>query len=313
MRLAQERTVMRVIDRNHIIKVLDVEKAYEMQKRGFVAFSHGKLIQPPVAHLELTEGSLHIKYGMIKEDESFVVKHATGFYNNWQKGLAPGDGFLAVFCAKTGMLQAILLDEGYLTNLRTALAARVCTEVLACKNIERVGVVGTGVQARMAVKQQALVSGCHNISVWGRSRRGIASYQEDMEKAGFKIHVEADPCTLLETSDLIITCTPAKKPLLKKIPHVKAKLIIALGADEKGKQELDSALLEVSSRIVVDQANQCARIGELQHAKIPEDKIHSLGQMINSEPTCYEGLTIVDLTGIAVQDIQIAKAVLMQL
>ncbi|MFK7823124.1 MAG: hypothetical protein AB8G05_03145 [Oligoflexales bacterium] len=299
---------MRIINYSEILDSLNQEDAYRLQKDGFIAFAGGRLIQPPVAHLELANGSLHIKYGMLKGDSDFVVKHATGFGNNSIKGIPTGDGFLATFCANTGILNTIVLDRGFLTNLRTAFAVRLCAEHFAPKSTQSVGIVGMGNQARLSIEQQAIATGCRNIYVWGRNRSRLEEYRKDMENSGFTVSIAESPEVLLKKTDLIITSTSSKRPLLHYTAGMKTKLIIAVGADENGKQELDSKLIDYSDRVIGDDPAQCLRIGELQHSNFNENQIFSLGRLLREASPTEAGLTIVDLTGLAIQDIQMVKS-----
>ena len=301
---------MQVINHSEIANFLDQEEAYRLQKEGFIAFAKGDVIQPPVAHLELDKGSLHIKYGMLKGDHHFVIKHATGFSGNWARGLATGDGFLCVFCAETGVLKSILLDQGFLTDLRTAIAVRISAEYFAPRSVSCVGVLGTGVQARLSAEQQAIATGCKSILVWGRNKHRVAAYQQDMEAKGFLVSIAESPDELLKKADLVITSASSRTPLLGSSGDVKTKLIVAVGCDEKGKQELDPQLFSLSCRVIGDNPSQCLQIGELQHSSFDESGVLTLGSMLHEPSPSELGLTIVDLTGLAVQDIQMANCIM---
>ena len=299
---------MKIIHRDDIARSLDINTAYDLQKKGFLALAAGQVIQPPVAHLELPEGSLHMKYGMIAGDDQFVVKHATGFSGNWKLGLPTGDGCIVTFCAKTGALRSILMDQGYLSDLRTALAVRLCAEHFAPECVRKLGVIGTGAQARLAAEQQAHVTGCKDIVVWGRSSERVQAYCRDMTEAGFRVMAATSAQDLLTETDVIVSATSSKTALLQHQPDIHTKLIIAVGADEFGKQELDPNLVHSAARIIADDPDQCLRIGELQHANPSTLSIEALGSALH-KPGSIDGLTIVDLTGLAVQDIQAAKAI----
>ena len=301
---------MRLIELEEIQETLDLEKAYAMQKEGFRAFAAGKLIQPPVAHLNLPEGSLHIKFGMIQGDSHFVVKQATGFSKNWKQGLRTGDGFLSVFCAQTGRLTALILDQSYLTDLRTAFAVRIAVEKWAPPTVSSVGVLGTGTQARLAVQQQALATGCRNILVWGRHPERLRTYKDEMERDGFHVIPVETPIELLEQSDIVLTTCSSREPLLPFSENLRAQLIVAVGADEAGKQELDTRLSNSAKRVIADSPEQCLQIGELQHAHFRVEEIVPLGAALDEPVTPVSGLTLVDLTGLAVQDIQMVNAII---
>ena len=140
-----------------IYKLDEIKKAVaplaliKSQEDGFVAYCEGRVVIPPVGYLHFEEpaGDCHIKYGYIKNDNYFVVKIATGFYQNPDLGLPVGNGMMALFSQRTGNLAALLLDQGYLTDMRTAAAGAVTAKYLAPRRINRIGIIGTGVQARL--------------------------------------------------------------------------------------------------------------------------------------------------------------------
>jgi ornithine cyclodeaminase len=92
---------------------------------------------------------VHIKYGAISGDEYFVIKIASGFYDNIKLNLPTFNGLMLVFSQKTGELVSILLDEGHLTNIRTAAAGAVTGKVLAPEKVFDIGVFGAGIQGRL--------------------------------------------------------------------------------------------------------------------------------------------------------------------
>lgn len=115
-----------------VLKDLDPIQSIE---DGFVAYSQGKAMVPPVGELlfEDPPGDVHIKYGYISGDEYFVIKIASGFYNNVKLNIPTFNGLMLVFKQKTGELACILLEVGHLTNIRTAAAAAVAAKRLGLK------------------------------------------------------------------------------------------------------------------------------------------------------------------------------------
>jgi ornithine cyclodeaminase len=148
------------------LQSVDVTKAIE---EGFVAYSRGEVVVPPVGELVFEDppGDVHIKYGYIKGDDHFVIKVASGFYDNVKLGLPPADGLMLVFSQKTAQLECILLDECHLTNVRTAAAGAVVAKYLAPTRVERIGVFGAGVQGKMQVEALLPVVDCRQVVVWG--------------------------------------------------------------------------------------------------------------------------------------------------
>jgi ornithine cyclodeaminase len=285
---------------------------------GFAAYSRGEVVVPPVGELlfEDPPGDTHIKYGYIRGDEVFVVKIASGFYENPARGLAASSGCMLVFSQETGHLRSVLLDEGHLTDLRTAAAGAIAAKFLAPDGPDAIGVLGTGTQARLQVEALQRVRPCTRVVAWGRSPASLDRYAGAMEPRGYEV-VRADtPAEVARACRLIVTCTPAEEPLLTREMIRPGTHITAVGSDTPGKQELDAAILPAADVVVGDSLSQCELRGEIHRAiragVFSIDRALELGHVI-AEPSkgraTAEQITVADLTGVAVQDIQIAKAV----
>jgi ornithine cyclodeaminase len=296
-----------------IVSSLDLMPDIE---KGFVDYSSGRAVVPAVGELILDKGDVHIKYGYIKEDKYYVIKIASGFYGNPSLDLPSGHGLMLIFSQRTGILVSILLDEGFLTNIRTALAGAVAAKYLAPNQVERIGVLGTGTQAQLQLEYLKHVVTCREVLVWGRGRRQLAAYSEEMKDFGFHIETTSDTTNLLSTCNLIVTTTPATKPLLRISDLQKGVHITAVGSDTPDKQELDSAILEQADLVVADSISQCLLRGEIHQAikrnHFIENKLIELGNIIAGKVNSRisdDQITVADLTGVAVQDIKIAVAV----
>jgi ornithine cyclodeaminase len=287
-------------------------------KKGFIAYSKGEVVVPPVGELsfELPPGDTHIKYGYIKNDDCFVVKIASGFYQNPQLGLPSNSGLMLLFSQQTGMLESILLDEGYLTDVRTAVAGQIAAELLGPEEVEGIGVYGTGIQARMQVDYLRRVTSCRKIMVWGRSKENLDKYCHDMEGLGFHVTPTMDPAAVAAGCNLLVTTTPSQAPLLNAAMVHPGTHITAMGADTPAKQELDPAILARAAIVAADSIAQCKERGEIHHALkagvIDADRVKELGTMLAEGSRAIRAksdISVVDLTGVAVQDIVIAKKV----
>jgi len=285
---------------------------------GFIAYSKGEVVVPPVGELVFGQppGDTHIKYGYIRNDEIFVVKIASGFYDNPAHGLPSGSGLMLVFSQKTGFLQSILLDEGYLTNIRTALAGRIAARYLAPKKIDAIGIYGTGAMARLQLTYLASETDCRNVVVWGRSDESLRRYCEDMTALGYHVTPTRKSSDVTDACNLIVMTTPSTEPLVTAGQVRRGTHITAIGSDTPEKQELDERILGSANVIVSDSIEQCRSRGEIFHAlragHLSEKDVLELGNVINSGTrarTSESDITVADLTGVAVQDIQIAKAV----
>ena len=297
-----------------LTKSIDLVSAME---EGFIYYSNGLAVVPPVGELlfEDPPGDVHIKYGYIKDQEYYVIKIASGFYNNPQLGIASGQGLMLLFEQKTGVLKAVLLDEGYLTDIRTAAAGALVAKFFAPSPLSSIGVLGTGVQARLQLQFISKQTGCKRAWVWGRNKEKALLLKEEFEP-DIEIQVASTPEEVCKTCELIVTTTPSTKPLIKRSDQLSTKLIIAVGSDTEHKQEIDSDILAEADLVVSDSIPQSESRGEVFQAvksgALQRKEVVELGaaiQNVQLTETTYQDKVVVDLTGVAVQDIQIATAV----
>jgi len=313
---------MEIYTLEDIKKTIEPGALIKSQEEAFVVYSDGYVVVPPVGYLHFQEasGDCHIKYGYIKGDEYFVVKIATGFYKNSEIGLPVGNGMMSLFSQRTGSFEALLLDEGYLTDMRTAAAGAVAAKYLAPKKIDRIGIVGTGVQARLQLEMLKNVTECREAVVWGRNATKKEQYKLEMTAHGFSVDTVARIEDLAESCNLIVTTTSAREPLIHASESRPGTHITAVGADAPGKQELDPNIFKKAHVRIVDSLSQCVDHGDTGYAVkaglIEEGVLVELGVVINRPElgrTSVKQITVADLTGVAVQDIQIAKLAYMAL
>jgi len=305
---------MKIICRKDIEQILSTTDMLEKIEEGFVLHSQGFSRLPPVAELAMDSAEVHIKYGYIEGGSYYIVKIASGFYNNPAVGLPSSNGLMLLFSLQTGEAVCLLQDEGILTDYRTALAGAVAAKYLAPKNIDAIGVVGAGTQAKLNAVAISKVTGCKNILVWGRNTERAKQCAKEIEAMGLSASSCSNIEDLTQAAQVIVTTTPSTSPLLTKDMVQKGSLIIAIGSDTEEKQELDTELTR-AARLVVDSKQQCQLRGEvsqlIKRGLASLDDLTELGEVIRNgiTPTSKESITIVDLTGIAVQDLKIAEAV----
>ena len=313
-----------VLNLDEIKRLLDAPQLIQEIETGFVLYSEGKVNVPPVGFLHFDDppGDVHIKYGFVSGGDYYVMKMASGFYDNPELGLSVADGVILVFSQKTGELKLILLDKCWLTEMRTSAAGAVAAKHLAAQTVHHIGIVGTGVQARMQLEMLRTVVDCKSCFIWGRDPAKVQQMIKDLRESesiqawGLDIQAAETPDDLVSQCNLIVTATSAKSPLIRADQVKKGTHITAMGSDDHGKQELEAALLAKADLVVADSISQCAQYGECIHAiqggLIEEGSILELGQVI-SDPaigrTSEDQITVADLTGVAIQDIQIAKMV----
>ena len=313
-----------VLELDEIRSLLDVPQLIDEIEAGFVLYSQGRVNVPPVGFLHFDDppGDVHIKYGFVSGGDHYVLKMASGFYDNPTLGLPVSDGVILVFSQKTGALELILVDKCWLTDMRTAAAGAVAAKHLAPETVDHIGIVGTGVQARMQLEMLRTVVDCQSCFIWGRDPVKVQTMIDDLraneaiQAWGLAIHPAATLDDLASRCNLIVTATSARSPLLRADQVRPGTHITAMGSDDDGKQELDAGLLARADVVVADSVSQCGHHGECVHAigagLLDRESIVELGQVIQDPGrgrTHPDQITIADLTGVAIQDIQIAMMI----
>lgn len=306
---------MNVLSEAEIRATYQESHALEKLKAGFIAWSEGRVQMPPVQQFLFDEagGDCCIKSAWITGGDSFSVKISTGFYRNPQLGFASNDGLIMLLSAVTGQPRVLLNDHGWLTAMRTALAGRIAAEILMPARVDRIGIFGTGLQAELQLRQLLSITSCRSVMVWGRSTASLESFLQRVSDLDADIQVTQDAEVASRGSQLIVTATPSTLPLIRKMWITPGTHITAVGADTPGKQELDPGLVEIAQCILVDSASQCHAYGELSHAdSVVRSRVHEVGALLaRTEPYQRKDadITIADLTGLGVQDLQIALSI----
>lgn len=284
---------------------------------AFAWIDQGRVSMPPIMHIEAKDrnGDVDVKSAYVSGVPRFAVKIASGFYDNPSRGLPAGSAMMVVLSAETGFCEAVLLDNGYLTDLRTGLAGAVAAKHLAPRHVHTVGVVGTGLQARYQLECLRLVRGFERVLVWGRSAEKLAAYVSEMrERLGVDVRAVDSVAALVRESQIVVTTTASRSPLVQTADLHPGLHITAVGSDFPGKQELDADVLRRADLVVCDRVSQCRANGELQHVledgRVPEGlPLVELGQVVTGvrQGRANEDVvTVCDLTGTGVQDTAIA-------
>jgi len=314
---------MRLVDEDALRTAITPRIAVDAIREAFRADGEGRAHVPAVINLEIRarHGEFHVKTAHIEGVPHVAVKIASGFYDNPARGLPSGSGLMAVFSAETGLPEALLLDNGFLTDIRTGAAGAIAADVLAPKTFDVVGVLGSGVQARYQVRCLREVRAFAHVIAWSPDRARLEAYCRDMRVEGFDAQPASGPEEVCAAADVLITATPSREPLVRAEWLRPGQHVTALGADSPGKQELDAACLARADLLVVDRLTQCAAFGELRHALdagvFRADRVHAeLGDIVaGGKPgrTRAGEITIADLTGVGFQDTAIASCALAQL
>jgi|SRR6056297_550927 len=297
---------------------LDIE-TIDVIEQAFTALAGGDVVMPPIMSMDLpaANGEVDVKTAYIPGFEGFAIKVSPGFFDNPKLGLPSLNGLMILFSAKTGLVQALFLDNGYLTDIRTAAAGAVAARHLAPEEVGTAGVIGTGVQARLQMQAAHLVRPFRKLLVWGRDQAKAQACADDLaESLGIEAKAVAAPEELVAQSQLVVTTTPAREPVLKAEWLHPGLHITAMGSDQEGKNEIDPKALAQADLYVADRVSQTEMLGELRsaraaglwHAGIPAE----LGQVIRGDAPgrrSADDITIADLTGTGAQDTAIASHV----
>jgi len=311
---------MKVIDENEIHALYQEADALEKLRAGFMAFSAGRVQMPPVQQFlfKQAEGDCCIKSAWVEGADSFCVKISSGFYRNPEQGLPSNDGLMMLFSATTGQPQVLLNDHGWLTGIRTALAGRIVAELLLPPKIDKMAIFGTGLQAELQLRQILALTSCRKVTVWGRSDAALTRFRDALSDLALELSTTLNAEDAARGASVIVTATPSTTPLINADWISPGTHITAVGADTPGKQELDGALVTSADCVLVDSVKQCRTYGELSHHNGNEtsQSVIEIGELL-AKPTAYrrapEHITIADLTGLGVQDAQIAASILAQL
>ena len=319
-------------DRRHLSEVdwADIQKylsvtgdnnVWLQQKEGFRAFSAGEITVPPVIYLSFEgHGDLHLKGAHRHQGDIYVFKIATAFPRNIEWGLEPSQGMMMAFDARTAEPIMVLRDEGHLTDLRTAIAGRnAAEEMMPANELIGIGVLGTGVQARLQVALlKTLYPGCKKLTVWGRNKGNTIKYANEAAEMGWDVSIVDSPTQVADSSNLLITTTASELPLLDATDiRIQNTVIIAIGADMPGKVELSPALLQKAESVLIDSIPQGidhgnAAVAIRDHA-ISSSDLQEFGDFLANgyrDPKAKDRLRIFLSSGIGVQDLQIVQSVI---
>jgi ornithine cyclodeaminase len=299
---------MQMLNKAQVEACIDLGQAAGAIEDAYRAASRGEVELPPVGHITFpaVNADCHIKYGHRRGDGFFVIKVASGFPENTDAPV--NNGVSLVISALTGQVQAVLHDEGLMTDVRTGLGGAIATRSLARPDATRLLVVGTGVQAGYQIEaHQALLGQELEIEVWGRS----AERAELVAERYAGVQVAAELGSACARANIIVTTTAAREPVIQASWVQPGTHITAVGADAPGKHELAPALLAAAGCLVADSRSQCLDHGEFSVLDAAATVIE-LGELLDGSPgrTSDDQITVADLTGIAAQDIAIASVVL---
>ena len=309
---------MLILKKKDIIKYVKLnEDLIPIIEDAFKSLSKGKTVMPPIMRIDIDKyhGESDIKAAYVEGLDSFAIKIASGFFDNPKLGLPSSNGLMVLLDSETGVIKSVLLDEGYLTDTRTAIAGAIAAKYLSNEDASNLGIIGAGIQARLQLKAILLVRKINKINLWARDKVKVDEFIDSLKDLNIDINISESCKDLASSSDIIITTTPSKKPLLEFDWIKKGTHITAMGSDAEQKNELHPAMIKLCDKYIPDNQPQTTILGELHHAIkenliSPDHKFDDLGSII-IDPSLgrknKEDITICDLTGTGVQDTAIAR------
>ena len=291
--------------------------AIDCIESAFRALATKAVVMPPILRLDIPEhrGEVDVKTAYVPGLDGFAIKISPGFFDNPKLGLSSTNGMMVLLSATTGVVQALLLDNGYLTDVRTAAAGAVAARHVSRADSSVAAILGAGMQATLQLEALCLVRPIREARIWARdSERATLAARNLTQKLGFPVRTESDPQKATAGADIIITTTPAESPILKAAWLRSGQHVTAMGSDAEHKNEIEPAAISEASLYVADRLTQTRRLGELHHAikagRVAADAdFAELGQIIAGQRPGRTGAsqrTIVDLTGTGIQDTAIA-------
>jgi ectoine utilization protein EutC len=295
---------------------LDID-AVDCVEQAFVALATKAVEMPPIMRLDIPahRGEVDVKTAYVPGLDSFAIKVSPGFFNNPSLGLPSTNGLMLLLSAHTGLVEALLLDNGYLTDVRTAAAGAVAAKHLARPDARIATILGAGMQARLQLRALTLVRPIAEARIWARDAQKARQLAgELMEELGFPVVAEADAERACRGADIIVTTTPSNRPILDAAWLQPGQHVTAMGSDAEHKNEIDPAAILRAAPYVADSLKQTRRLGELHHAiaagLVSEDAAFpELGAIISGQAfgrRSNAAITLCDLTGTGVQDTAIA-------
>jgi len=311
-------TTMKILTEAELRRIVPLDlDAIACVEDAFHALATKAVSMPPILRLDMPEerGEVDVKTAYVPGLDGFAIKISPGFFDNPKLGLPSTNGLMVLLSTKTGLVQAVLLDNGYLTDVRTAAAGAVAARHLSRPDAAVAAIFGAGMQARLQLEALRLVRPIREARIWARdAAKAEAAAAELTEGLGFPVRADADGRAVVDGADIIVTTTPSETPVLRANWLKLGQHITAMGSDAEHKNEIEPAIITGASLYVADSLKQTRRLGELHHAievgLVTESAIFpELGEIIAGRKPGRSGpddITVADLTGTGIQDTAIA-------
>ncbi len=306
-----------VLSRADIVRLMDYPDYVDAVEAAFRAAVEGRAVAPPASALHVPNGSFHAKGAALLGDDTKVAIKINGNFpgNPAANGLPTVQGVIYLADGANGRPLAVM-DSIEVTLNRTGAATTLAARHLARADARVATVCGAGVQGRIQLKAIAAARKLERVHVWDTDAGAAERMAQEMSAAlGLDVRPTAD-LTPVQQSDIVVTCTPARRAFLTPDLVRPGTFIGAVGADNSDKQEIDPRLY-AASLVVVDSLEQAAEIGDLHHAlmagAVTRGHVHaSLGEVLAGIKTGRpdkKSITLFDSTGMGLQDVAAAVAI----
>lgn len=302
-----------LLKQEEVSKLICMSDVIESVEEAYRAFNSGQVVQPDYMsiHLPAPRGEIDFKLGYYQGNETISMKVSSGaFVNNPAAyGVPSGMGTILLFDARSGALICVM-DGSLITGLRTGACGAVSVRALARKDAKSITAIGTGKQARMQIRAIREVMRIEQIHAWNRSAPSLAAFKADIEgEFGIPVVVADSAQAAVEQADILITTTRGTGSLVQAGWVRPGTHIIAIGTDQRGKQEFEPEVFR-NAKVVNDSIAQCTAKGETWHPLdkkiIAQADIHAeMGEILLGRKPGRENdeeITIFDSTGMAIQD-----------
>jgi len=291
--------------------------AVECVENAFHALATKAVVMPPIMRLDIIDnnGEIDVKTAYIPGVDSLAIKISPGFFDNPSLGLPSVNGLMVLFSTRTGMVEGLLLDNGYLTDVRTAAAGAVAAKYLARADSRCAAILGAGMQAGLQLEALTLVRDIDSARIWARDfTKAEARAAELSSRLGIEVVACPDVATTTANADIIVTTTPSTEPILMREHVMAGQHVTAMGSDSEHKNEIDPGIIAEVTQYFCDRLSQVRVLGELHHVierqlVTPAAEFPELGQVISHQKPGRQNsddTTLCDLTGTGIQDTAIA-------
>ncbi|MBB4232958.1 ectoine utilization protein EutC [Rhizobium mongolense] len=292
--------------------------AVQCVERAFHSLATNTVAMPPILRLDISEhrGEVDVKTAYVHGLDGFAVKISPGFFDNPKVGLPSTSGLMVLLSSKTGLLQALLLDNGYLTNVRTAAAGAVAARYLTRKDASVAAILGAGIQARLQLQALTLVRPIREARIWARNASQAEALARELSRElGIPVTAFAKAIEAVAGSDIIVTTTPADQPILSAAWLEPGQHVTAIGSDAEHKNEVEPTAIVRADLYVADSLRQTRTLGELHHAIAAgivafDASFPELGEIIDGTKMGRLSQKQTDLTGTGIRDTAIASLAL---